>query len=91
MNADRFNAVPADQQKALVGAAGETVTPQVLKAKDEDQRQLEQLKQQGLQVYEVTDLESFRARTQPVFDKYVAMDSAIEDFADEVRRLAGNR
>jgi TRAP-type transport system periplasmic protein len=86
-NLDKFNSLPADQQRAMATAAREVVKAQVDEAKRQDQEQLEQLKRQGLVVYDAPNTEPFKTATQPVYDKYTAMDPAIKTFADEAADL----
>jgi TRAP-type transport system periplasmic protein len=71
MNLAKFNGLPADQQKALVGAAREASTYQrELNAKLEGEN-IGKIKAAGTQVVDAPDLEAFRkAVAQPVAKTY---------------------
>lgn len=73
MNNDFYNSLPADLQELVVKASEEYRTEQRKIAQEQDVDFLNDLKENGMQVNELTDEQrnEFREATKTVYDKYV--------------------
>lgn len=86
VNKMRFARLSADQQKALVAAASETIKPQVKATEAQEKDYLAKLKPLGLKVTPFKDREAALRKVKPVSDEYEAKDPLVKKFADHVRK-----
>ncbi|MGM8366654.1 TRAP transporter substrate-binding protein [Virgibacillus sp. W0181] len=72
MNNDFYNNLPEDLQELVMEASEEYRTEQRKIAQEQDKEWLEILKEEGMEVNELTteQKEKFREQAQPVYDKY---------------------
>ncbi len=75
-----FDKLPADVQKIVKDAAQEAAVYERAWVADNEARQMEDLKKNGMQIVETPDIESFKAGVQSVYDKY-------PDFAEALKRI----
>ncbi len=75
-----FDKLPADVQKIVKDAAQEAAVYERAWVADNEARQMEDLKKNGMQIVENPDIESFKAGVQSVYDKYPA-------FAGDLKRI----
>ncbi len=80
MGADLFNSLDADTQKIFLDAAQEAAEYERGWVADQEADQLQAMKDNGMEVIENPDMESFKAAVQPVYEKY-------SDYADYVARI----
>jgi len=86
VNKMRFARLSADQQKALVAAASETIKPQVKATEAQEKDYLAKLKPLGLKVTPFKEREAALRKVKPVSDEYEAKDPLVKKFADHVRK-----
>ena len=77
---DTFNKLPADIQKIFIDAAQEAAEYERAWVAENEASQIETLKENGMEVIEDPDLESFKAAVQPVYDKY-------SQYSDYLKRI----
>ena len=70
MSLEKFNALPEDVQKIFKEAAQEAAEYERAWCADNESTQLQAMKDNGMQVVEHPDLDSFKAAVQPVYDAY---------------------
>jgi TRAP-type C4-dicarboxylate transport system substrate-binding protein len=75
-----FDKLPPDVQKIVKDAAQEAAVYERAWVADNEARQMEELKKNGMQIIETPDIASFKAGVQSVYDKYPA-------FADDLKRI----
>jgi TRAP-type C4-dicarboxylate transport system substrate-binding protein len=80
MSNDLFNSLDADTQQIFLDAAQEAAEYERAWVADQESTQLQALKDNGMEVIEEPDLESFKAAVQPVYDQYT-------EYADYVSRI----
>ncbi|MDD3439094.1 MAG: TRAP transporter substrate-binding protein [Clostridiaceae bacterium] len=67
---EKFNSLPADIQKIFIDAAQEAAEYERAWVAENEASQIDTLKENGMEVIEDPDLDSFKAAVQPVYDKY---------------------
>jgi len=77
---ETFNKLPADIQKIFIDAAQEAAEYERAWVAENEASQIETLKENGMEVIEDPDLESFKAAVQPVYDKY-------SQYSDYLKRI----
>lgn len=80
MSADVFNSLDADTQKIFLDAAQEAAEFERAWVADQESTQLQAMKDNGMEVIENPDLDSFKQAVQPVYEKY-------SEYADYVTRI----
>ncbi|WP_434311558.1 TRAP transporter substrate-binding protein [Hominifimenecus sp. rT4P-3] len=80
MSADVFNSLDADTQKIFLDAAQEAAEFERAWVADQESTQLQAMKDNGMEVIETPDLDSFKQAVQPVYEKYA-------EYADYVTRI----
>ncbi len=80
MSNDLFQSLDADTQKVFLDAAQEAAEYERAWVAEQEADQLQAMKDNGMEVIEDPDLESFKTAVQPVYDKYV-------EYADYVSRI----
>jgi tripartite ATP-independent transporter DctP family solute receptor len=75
-----FDKLPADVQKIVQDAAQEAAVYERAWVADNEARQLDDLKKNGLQIIEDPDIESFKSGVQSVYDRY-------PDFAENLKKI----
>jgi TRAP-type C4-dicarboxylate transport system substrate-binding protein len=80
MSNDLFNSLDADTQQIFLDAAQEAAEYERAWVADQESTQLQALKDNGMEVIEDPDLESFKEAVQPVYDQYT-------EYADYVSRI----
>jgi tripartite ATP-independent transporter DctP family solute receptor len=75
-----FEQLDADTQQIFLDAAQEAADYERAWVADQESSQLQALKDNGMEVIENPDLDSFKAAVQPVYDKYT-------EYADYVARI----
>jgi len=70
MSLDRFNSLPADVQQIFLDAAQEAAEYERQWVADNEERQMAELEQNGMEIVREPDVESFRAAVKSVYDKY---------------------
>lgn len=82
INQDRFDSLPEDVQQAIVEAGHETIAQHYALARDDEARSADFLREQGVEIVELGDLDEMRARMQPVIDEWAAKDPLIRKFIE---------
>lgn len=80
MSADLFNGLDADTQQIFLDAAQEAAEYERAWVAEQEADQLQAMKDNGMEVIENPDMDSFKAAVQPVYDKYT-------EYADYVARI----
>ena len=70
MSLDVFNKLPADVQSIFVDAAQEAAEYERSWVADNEAQQLQELKDNGMEVEEAPDIDSFKAAVKSVYDSY---------------------
>ena len=70
MSLDKFNALPEDVQTIFKESAQEAAEFERAWVGENEATQLQQMKDNGMEVVEDPDLDSFKAAVQPVYDAY---------------------
>lgn len=86
MNQARFDGLPDDIQKALVEAGKETIQPHYSLAAEQEEKSAAFLKEQGVTIGELTDLDAMRDRMQPILEQWSDQDPLIREFIDMVEQ-----
>jgi tripartite ATP-independent transporter DctP family solute receptor len=86
MNKARFDGLPEDIQKALVEAGKETIQAHYRLAAEQEEKSAAFLKEQGVTIGELTDLDAMRARMQPILEQWSDQDPLIREFIDMVEQ-----
>lgn len=82
MSSAKFDALPEDIRQAIVEAAKETIKPQYQLAAEQEEKSAAFLKEQGVTIGELEDLDAMRQRMQPVLDAWADQDPLIREFID---------
>ena len=91
MNLKRYQELSPDIQKALSDAARETV-PYNLQIQIEEDRTTEKLlKEKGMVMNDITNMEPFKKAVEPVYEKYMAKDKRVSWYVKEVQRIAAEK
>jgi len=91
MNLKRYQELSPDIQKALSDAARETV-PYNLQIQIEEDRATEKLlKEKGMVMNDITNMEPFKKAVEPVYAKYMAKDKRVSWYVKEVQRIAAEK
>lgn len=80
MSLDAFNKLPADVQTILKESAQEAAEFERAWVADNEAEQMQALKDNGMEIVEDPDMESFRAAVQSVYEKY-------PQYADYLKRI----
>lgn len=80
MSLDKFNALPEDVQTIFKEAAQEAAEYERAWCAENETEQLQAMKDNGMEVVEDPDLDSFKAAVQPVYDAY-------PEFADTLAKI----
>ena len=80
MSLDKFNELPEDVQTIFKDAAQEAAVYERAWVADNEATQLQEMKDNGMEVVEDPDLDSFKAAVQPVYDEYT-------QYADYLARI----
>lgn len=80
----RFDALPEEFQTALVEAGRETIAAHYALAASQEAETAEFLRQNGVAISELQDLEAMRERMKPVVDEWVTKDPLIQAFVDKI-------
>ena len=80
----RFDALPDDLKQALVEAGKDVVARHYALARDQEDETTEFLKQNGVTIVELENLEEMRSRTQPVVDQWIEQDPLVTAFFEPV-------
>lgn len=67
---EKFNKLPSDIQKIFIDSAQEAAEYERQWVADNEASQIADLKENGMELIEEPDLESFKQAVQPVYDKY---------------------
>lgn len=70
MSLDKFNALPEDVQTIFKESAQEAAEVERAWVADNEEKQLQEMKDNGIEVVEDPDMESFKAAVQSVYDAY---------------------
>ncbi|MEO3387938.1 TRAP transporter substrate-binding protein [Mesorhizobium sp. CAU 1741] len=84
MGSARFDALPDDIKTALVEAGAETIVAHYELAASQEAETADFLKQNGVTITELQDLDAMREKVKPVVDEWVAKDPLIQAFVDQV-------
>ena len=87
MNKGLFEKYPKNIQKAILEAGEEAVEYNVSRLQEFDATTDAKLKELGCQVTTVSDLETFKARVQPIYEKYAKMDPAVANYIKAIAEL----
>ena len=80
MSADLFNSLDADTQQIFLDAAQEAAEFERAWVAEQEADQLQAMKDNGMEVVEDPDLNSFKEAVQPVYEQY-------SQYADYVSRI----
>ena len=80
MSLEKFNELPEDVQTIFKDAAQEAAVYERNWTAENEAAQLQEMKDNGMEVVEEPDLESFREAVQPVYDAY-------PEYADYLARI----
>lgn len=80
MSAELFNSLDAETQQIFLDAAQEAAEYERAWVADQESEQLQAMKDNGMEVVEDPDLDSFKEAVQPVYDQYT-------QYADYVSRI----
>lgn len=86
MNQAKFDALPEDIRQALVEAGHETIQAHYQLAAEQEEKSAEFLKEQGVTIGELQDLDAMRERMQPILDEWADQDPLIREFIDLVEQ-----
>ncbi len=75
-----FDRLPAEVQKIVMDAAQEAAVYERDWVAQNEARQMDELRQHGMEINENPDVESFKAAVQSVYDRY-------PEFADDLKRI----
>ncbi len=89
-NKEKFDALPADIQQAMIEAGRETIESHTLFVRDHEVASAERMKSEGVTVHEFTDLAAMRELMAPIVAKWEAQDPLIADYVSLARELEGN-
>jgi TRAP-type C4-dicarboxylate transport system substrate-binding protein len=81
----KFEALPDDLKAALVEAGKEVIAKHYALARDQESETAEFLKENGVTIVQLENLDEMRARTQPVVDEWISKDPLIKAFVDQVQ------
>lgn len=70
MSLDKFKSLPADVQKIFIDSAQEAAEYERKWVADNEERQMAELEQNGMEIVKEPDLKSFRTAVKSVYDKY---------------------
>ena len=70
MSLDKYNELPEDVQKIVKESAQEAAEVERAWVADNEEKQLQEMKDNGIEVVEDPDMESFKAAVQSVYDAY---------------------
>jgi len=85
MSLDLFNKLPADVQVIFKDAAQEAAEFERAWVADNEQSQMQALKDNGMEIIETPDLDSFKAAVQTVYTKYPAYADALAKIQDALK------
>src|SRR5699024_3812701 len=90
MNNDFYNELPEDLQDLVMEASEEYRTEQRKLAEEQDEEWLEEIKDEGMEVNELTDeqREAFKEASEDIYDKYE--DKIGKDVLDRALELTGS-
>ncbi len=80
MSADLFNSLDADTQQIFLDAAQEAAEYERAWVAEQESDQLQAMKDNGMEVIENPDMDSFKEAVQPVYEKY-------SEYADYISRI----
>ena len=80
MSANLFNSLDADTQQIFLDAAQEAAEYERAWVAEQEADQLQAMKDNGMEVVEDPDLDSFKEAVQPVYEQY-------SQYADYVARI----
>lgn len=85
MSLDLFNSLPADVQTIFVDAAQEAAEYERAWVAENEASQLQDMKDNGMEVIEDPDLDSFKAAVQAVYDQYPQYADYLARIQDELK------
>jgi tripartite ATP-independent transporter DctP family solute receptor len=85
VSAATFNGLPENVQAAMTEAGHEVIAEQYALAESLESDTAAFLKENGVTIGELDDIDGMRARTQPVVDAWLEKDPLIRAFVDQVR------
>jgi len=86
MNLDKFNALPADIQKAMVEAGHETIATQYAMAAAQEKEVADFLAQNGVTIVKLQDLDVMKQKMAPIVATWSAKDPLIAEFVEAVKQ-----
>lgn len=87
MNKAKYDALTPEQQKAIVDTCRALTPDFVAHTKSEEAKEIQVLKDAGVEISEFTDRANLLAATQPVFDAWSAKDPLIVEYIAEAKKL----
>lgn len=86
ISADKFKALPDTVQAAMIEAGQEVITEQYALAGAQESETAAFLKENGVTIGELGNLDEMRARTRPVVDAWLKKDPLIQAFVDQIAK-----
>lgn len=86
MNLNIWNKLSPEDQKIIADAAWEAIDDSTRINKEQEIKDLEFIKSKGVTVYSV-DMTPWKAKAQPVYDKWMAKDPLIKELVDYVNSI----
>ncbi|WP_170984622.1 TRAP transporter substrate-binding protein [Rhodoligotrophos defluvii] len=83
-----FDGLPQEVQQAMRQAGRETIAPTLAYTKNQDLTGRDDLKQRGVQIYELEDLAAMQERVAPIVDEWSAKSPLIANFVAAARAKA---
>jgi len=89
INPKKLATLSEKDQAAIIKAAHDTMGPQVAAAEQQDEDARAVIQEKGVKIAKFQDLKAMRAALASIYTTYEAKDSRVADFANAVRKLAG--
>lgn len=86
MSGAGFDGLPEDIRAAMAEAGHEVIAEQYAIARDQEAETAAKLKEKGVTIAPLTDIDAMRARVQPVVAAWTAKDPLIAAFAEAAQR-----
>lgn len=87
MNSNTFKTLTPEEQKLLEDAANDTISYVIGELEKLDESALQTMKEKGVQVNEIEDIQPFLDQVEPIYQTYMAKDPLIEKFVNYVQGL----
>jgi len=85
MNKAFFDGLPREVQQAVKKAGRDSIVPTLEYTKRQDMEGREQLRQKGVQIHELKDLDAMRKQVAPLVDQWSKKSPLIAEFVAEAR------